>query len=84
MGGFLGCLAGGSFTDLDRSGRYLVRRPCATASSAAQPEHESPPVALTARLWQTPMSALAPLLPYVVLVVFLVLRPMGLMGRRAG
>jgi branched-subunit amino acid ABC-type transport system permease component len=35
-------------------------------------------------LWQTPMSALAPLLPYVVLVVFLVLRPMGLMGRRAG
>ena len=45
---------------------------------------ESLPVALTARLWQTPMSALAPLLPYVVLVVFLVLRPMGLMGRRAG
>jgi branched-chain amino acid transport system permease protein len=45
---------------------------------------EGVPVALTARLWQTPMSALAPLLPYVVLVVFLVLRPMGLMGRRAG
>ena len=45
---------------------------------------EGLPVALTARLWQTPMSALAPLLPYVVLVVFLVLRPMGLMGRRAG